>query len=77
MPFLDRDFLNYAMNLDPAVKMVTIKDGRSIEKFCIRKAFEDKDNPYLPDDILWRQKEQFSDGVIQTLSSQMQFIEIN
>jgi len=32
-------------------------------KYILRKAFEDKENPYLPEEILWRQKEQFSDGV--------------
>lgn len=61
---MDRDFLDYAMNLDPAAKMVTFKDGKPIEKYCIRKAFDDTENPFLPEDILWRQKEQFSDGVI-------------
>eukprot|EP00547_Thalassionema_nitzschioides_P000454 CAMPEP_0194204390 /NCGR_PEP_ID=MMETSP0156-20130528/3921_1 /TAXON_ID=33649 /ORGANISM="Thalassionema nitzschioides, Strain L26-B" /LENGTH=623 /DNA_ID=CAMNT_0038930387 /DNA_START=153 /DNA_END=2024 /DNA_ORIENTATION=- len=60
VPFLDRDFLNVAMALDPNEKM--IKDGR-IEKWAMRKAFDTPDDPYLPDDILWRQKEQFSDGV--------------
>lgn len=48
------------MNIDPAEKM--IKEGR-IEKYIIRKAFDDKEKPWLPDSILWRQKEQFSDGV--------------
>jgi len=66
-PFLDVDFLNVAMNIDPEEKMirkgpnVAPKDVR-IEKWCIRKAFDTPDDPYLPHDILWRQKEQFSDG---------------
>ena len=47
------------MNLDPKEKM---SDGR-IEKMAIREAFNVKDDPYLPDEVLWRQKEQFSDGV--------------
>ena len=59
VPFLDREFIEYAMNLDPKEKM---SNGR-IEKMTIRKAFDVKDDPYLPDEILWRQKEQFSDGV--------------
>jgi asparagine synthase (glutamine-hydrolysing) len=59
-PFLDREFLNVAMNIDPAEKM--IKPGR-IEKYIIRKAFDNKEKPWLPESILWRQKEQFSDGV--------------
>lgn len=52
------------MNIDPAEKMIT-KDR--IEKYILRKAFDTSDEPdakpYLPEHILWRQKEQFSDGV--------------
>ncbi|KAL9102786.1 MAG: hypothetical protein Q9163_002104 [Psora crenata] len=64
VPFLDKQFLETAMNVDPAEKMIT-KDR--IEKYILRKAFdtsgEPDAKPYLPDNILWRQKEQFSDGV--------------
>jgi asparagine synthase (glutamine-hydrolysing) len=56
VPFLDKEFMDVAMRLNPEDKM--IKNGR-IEKWVIRKAFED----YLPESIVWRQKEQFSDGV--------------
>ncbi|PHJ26106.1 asparagine synthetase [Cystoisospora suis] len=56
VPFLDREFLDYAMTLDPAAKMCT--EGR-IEKQILRDAFKG----YLPDEVLYRQKEQFSDGV--------------
>lgn len=56
VPFLDKEFIDIAMQLNPAAKMVT-KD--KMEKWVVRKAFED----YLPDSIVWRQKEQFSDGV--------------
>ena len=63
VPFLDREFLDYAMTLDPEAKMVGIKDGKKIEKFAVRAAFDDPEDPFLPHDILWRQKEQFSDGV--------------
>ncbi len=56
VPYLDRDFLDTAMAFDPAEKMV---GERKIEKYPLRKAFEG----YLPDEVLWRQKEQFSDGV--------------
>jgi asparagine synthase (glutamine-hydrolysing) len=59
VPFLDREFLDYAMNIDPAEKMCGVNGGGRIEKYILRKAFEG----YLPDEILWRQKEQFSDGV--------------
>ncbi|KAI9729910.1 MAG: asparagine synthetase [Claussenomyces sp. TS43310] len=64
VPFLDKEFLDVAMGLDPQEKMIT-KDR--IEKYILRKAFDTKnipgEEPYLPDSILWRQKEQFSDGV--------------
>ncbi|KAF8252892.1 glutamine-hydrolyzing asparagine synthase [Wilcoxina mikolae CBS 423.85] len=64
VPFLDKEFLEVSMNIDPAEKQ--IKNGR-IEKYILRKAFDTTDEPdtkpYLPDEILWRQKEQFSDGV--------------
>ena len=56
VPFLDKEFIEVAMNINPKDKMIN-KDR--IEKWVIRKAFED----YLPDEVLWRQKEQFSDGV--------------
>jgi len=59
-PFLDKEFLEVAMSIDPAEKM--IKPGR-IEKYILRKAFDNKEKPWLPEHILWRQKEQFSDGV--------------
>ena len=56
VPFLDREFLDVAMAFDASDKMVA--DGR-MEKHVLRQAF----TGYLPDEILWRQKEQFSDGV--------------
>ncbi|KAH7690021.1 Asparagine synthase (glutamine-hydrolyzing) protein [Dioscorea alata] len=60
VPFLDKNFINIAMDIDPEWKM--IKPGR-IEKWILRNAFDDEQNPYLPKHILYRQKEQFSDGV--------------
>ncbi|KAF0688459.1 Aste57867_19924 [Aphanomyces stellatus] len=62
VPFLDADFLDVAMNLDTREKMCDRQAGR-MEKYVIRKAFDTPENPYLPASILWRQKEQFSDGV--------------
>jgi len=60
VPFLDVEFLDVAMRMDAARKMVKPgPTGRPIEKAILREAFEG----YLPDEILWRQKEQFSDGV--------------
>jgi len=56
VPFLGKEFLEYAMNIDPADKMCS--DGKA-EKYMLRKAFEG----IIPDEVLWRQKEQFSDGV--------------
>eukprot|EP01126_Amoeba_proteus_P056334 TRINITY_DN7069_c0_g1_i1.p1 TRINITY_DN7069_c0_g1~~TRINITY_DN7069_c0_g1_i1.p1 ORF type:complete len:540 (+),score=90.73 TRINITY_DN7069_c0_g1_i1:376-1995(+) len=60
VPFLDKDFIDVAMSFDPLEKM--FGEGK-IEKYVLRKAFDNKEDPYLPDDVLWRQKEQFSDGV--------------
>jgi len=56
VPFLDKEFLDVAMRINPEEKMA--KNGR-MEKWVVRKAFED----YLPASVAWRQKEQFSDGV--------------
>uniref|UniRef100_A0A914IDQ2 Asparagine synthetase [glutamine-hydrolyzing] n=1 Tax=Globodera rostochiensis TaxID=31243 RepID=A0A914IDQ2_GLORO len=66
VPFLDKQFLALAMSIAPAHKRPKMEPGkteRPMEKWILRKAFEDKDDPFLPDEILWRQKEQFSDGV--------------
>ncbi|MQL91833.1 hypothetical protein Taro_024454 [Colocasia esculenta] len=62
VPFLDKQFINVAMNIDPEEKMIKPDLGR-IEKWVLRKAFDDEEHPYLPKHILYRQKEQFSDGV--------------
>ena len=62
VPFLDEDFLDVAMTIDPEEKMIRKSEGR-IEKYILRAAFDTPEQPYLPSDILWRQKEQFSDGV--------------
>lgn len=56
VPFLDKEFLDIAMRLNPAVKMCP---GKEIEKRVVREAFADM----LPENVVWRQKEQFSDGV--------------
>jgi asparagine synthase (glutamine-hydrolysing) len=62
VPFLDRRFLDTAMTICPADKMPDRKTGK-MEKYVLRKAFDDAKDPFLPNSILWRQKEQFSDGV--------------
>ena len=61
VPFLDKDFIDIAMGLNPSDKMnIRLPDGKQrMEKWILRKAFED----LLPESIAWRQKEQFSDGV--------------
>lgn len=56
VPFLDKEFMDIAMRINPEAKMA--KEGR-MEKWIVRKAFED----LLPESVVWRQKEQFSDGV--------------
>jgi len=74
VPFLDKAFLDVAMNVRPEDKMFSKgatsqeldDDGRpKMEKYVLRKAFDVSPDgkPYLPHSILWRQKEQFSDGV--------------
>ena len=56
VPFLDKEFIDVAMRINPKDKMIN-KDR--MEKWVLRKSFEN----YLPDSVAWRQKEQFSDGV--------------
>lgn len=56
VPFLDKEFLDVAMRLNPVIKMCP---GRTIEKKVVRDAFSNM----LPESVAWRQKEQFSDGV--------------
>ncbi|EKM82751.1 hypothetical protein AGABI1DRAFT_68665 [Agaricus bisporus var. burnettii JB137-S8] len=74
VPFLDKAFLDVSMSIDPKQKLFSKgsaqefdQDGRPrMEKYLIRKAFDtasEGGKPYLPNSILWRQKEQFSDGV--------------
>src|SRR5690606_14884782 len=61
VPFLDKEFLSMSMLISADEKQPKSHNG--IEKYILRKAFDTKEDPYLPDEILWRQKEQFSDGV--------------
>lgn len=64
VPMLDRDFMDEAMTVEPTIKMSSSHpEGARMEKHFLRKAFDRADEPYLPEDVLWRQKEQFSDGV--------------
>ena len=61
VPFLDQEFLDVIMKIQPEEKQP--KTYKGIEKYILRKAFDTKEDPFLPDEVLWRQKEQFSDGV--------------
>lgn len=61
VPYLDKAFLDVAIRVKAEEKMPKTYDGK--EKYILRKAFDTPDDPYLPDAVLWRQKEQFSDGV--------------
>ncbi|KAJ3742242.1 glutamine-hydrolyzing asparagine synthase [Lentinula detonsa] len=73
VPFLDKTFLEVAMNVDAKEKMFSKGSSQGVdedgcprmEKYILRKAFDCSPDgkPYLPRSILWRQKEQFSDGV--------------
>lgn len=56
VPFLDKEFMDVAMQINPKDKL---SGNERMEKWVLRKAFED----YLPHSVVWRQKEQFSDGV--------------
>ncbi|RZK04360.1 MAG: asparagine synthase B [Flavobacterium sp.] len=61
VPFLDKGFLDVSMLIKAEEKQP--KTYKGIEKYILRKAFDTPETPYLPDEVLWRQKEQFSDGV--------------
>lgn len=67
-PFLDKAFIDHVMQLDPRHKMIDMNDRPDghharMEKYLLRSAFSDAREPWLPESILWRRKEQFSDGV--------------
>ena len=71
VPFLDKEFMDVAMSINPSDKMI---NNERMEKWVLRKAFED----LLPKEVAWRQKEQFSDGVgyswIDTLKEKVEEI---
>jgi asparagine synthase (glutamine-hydrolysing) len=60
-PFLDRGFVQDYLSLSTQLRFHPAQE--QCEKFLLRKAFDFADNPYLPTEVLWRQKEAFSDGV--------------
>tara|TARA_Y100000389_G_scaffold178256_1_gene191243 strand:- start:4524 stop:6293 length:1770 start_codon:yes stop_codon:yes gene_type:complete len=64
VPFLDKELLDFVMTIHPSIKRPV--KGKQIEKDILRSSFDlldENGKEYLPNDILWRQKEQFSDGV--------------
>merc|ERR1719281_1021316 len=65
VPFLDRRFMDLAFSFDVKQKMCKDEKGaKRVEKWVLRKAFDiPEPRHYLPKNVLWRQKEQFSDGV--------------
>ena len=67
VPFFDKDFINYYMSIEPSKKMIT----NNIEKYLLRKAFENN----LPEEIVWRTKDGFSDGVSKLNKPWYQIIE--
>jgi asparagine synthase (glutamine-hydrolysing) len=72
VPFLDKNFMDVAMRLNPQDKMCV---GGRMEKWILRKAFDD--DTYLPAEVLWRQKEQFGDGVgYSWIDSIREFVEL-
>lgn len=60
-PYLNKYYMNLLINLHPKIKHP--KYNKNIEKYVTRLAFDVKEKPYLPDKLLWRPKEAFSDGV--------------
>jgi asparagine synthase (glutamine-hydrolysing) len=60
-PFLDKTFVNYVLSISPNIR--NHKNSNECEKFLLRRAFCKNDKQILPDEILWRKKEAFSDGV--------------
>ena len=58
-PYLDRDFIEVVMNIDPSLKLCNLNEKPDdvhvkLEKYLLRKAFDDKEHPYLPERLLWR-----------------------
>lgn len=80
VPFLDQSFMELAVPINPELKCAKRwETDNKIEKYILRTAFEKDEHgkPFLPDEILWRQKEQFSDGVgYNWIDGLKEFIEI-
>jgi asparagine synthase (glutamine-hydrolysing) len=72
VPFSDKDFINYIMSIEPNLKLPI--HYNNIEKYLLRKAFDDNEKT-LPNEILWRTKEAFSDGVSKKTKSWYEIIQ--
>jgi asparagine synthase (glutamine-hydrolysing) len=78
VPFLDKNFVETYLSIDPCLRMPTVepsKSNRKIEKWLLRKAFDT--TGLLPSDVLWRKKEAFSDGVSSIEKSWFKIIQEN
>lgn len=78
VPFLDKDFTEFYLSIDPKIRFHKTNGGdTNIEKYLLRKAFDEKESgySYLPNEVLWRIKEAFSDGVSSKKKSWYQIIQ--
>lgn len=75
VPFLSKKFVDTFMSFDPNLRIPILEGGRMVEKWLLRKAFDN--GKYLPNEILWRKKEAFSDGVSSKEKSWYQIIQDN
>ena len=71
VPFLDKAFTNFYLHVDPELRRPRNISGKQIEKYLLRKSFED----YLPSSVAWRIKEAFSDGVSSKTKSWFEIIQ--
>jgi len=70
-PFLDKELVKYIMSINPELKMHNL--GNNIEKYLLRMAFNNE--KIIPDEVLWRNKEAFSDGITGNTRSLFNIIE--
>ena len=76
-PFLDKYFVDYYLRIPAEVRFnnVDAKSGKRIEKYLLRQAFQENEPDLLPTEILWRNKEAFSDGVSGKAGSWFEYIQ--
>ena len=76
-PFLDKYWVDYYLRIPSNIRADVTHNGKRIEKYLLRKSFEENEPDLLPSEILWRNKEAFSDGVSGTAGSWFEFIQKN